>query len=231
MSGLIEALAGRVDAQLKDRVRRVTAPAHEASYECDAAALLEVCTTLRDAPQLRFEMLMDLAGLDYLHYGRDDWQTESATRSGFSRARVARSDTPDPDEPGRFAVVYQLLSLTHNQRLRLKVKCLDSAEPLLDSVVDVWACANWFEREAFDLFGILFRGHPDLRRLLTDYGFIGHPFRKDFPLIGNVEVRYDAERKRVVYQPVSIAPRVLVPKVIRHDNRYAPALHDPQVPR
>ena len=121
--------------------------------------------------------------------------------------------------------------VTHNQRLRLKAVCADTAEPVLDSVVDIWASANWFEREAFDLFGILFRGHPDLRRILTDYGFIGHPFRKDFPLSGNVEVQYDPERQRVVYQPVSITPRVLVPKVIRHDHRYDPALKDPQVPR
>ena len=231
MSELIEALAVKVDAQLQDRVRRVAALAAELSYETDAGVLLEVCRTLRDAPALKFEMLMDLAGLDYLHYGRDEWQTESATRSGFSRGRVARTAAPDPDEPGRFAVVYNLLSISHNQRLRLKVKCPDTAEPVVDSVVEVWAGANWFEREAFDLFGILFRGHPDLRRLLTDYGFIGHPFRKDFPLIGNVEVRYDPDKKRVVYQPVSIVPRVLVPKVIRHDHRYDPALKDKEVPR
>ena len=197
----------------------------------DAHRLLAVCRTLRDAPDLKFEMLMDLAGVDYLHYGLDAWQTESATRSGFSRGRVVRNDAPDPDAPGRFAVVYNLLSITHNQRLRLSVKCPDTAEPVIDSVVQVWAGANWFEREAFDLFGILFRGHPDLRRILTDYGFIGHPFRKDFPLIGNVEVRYDAEKQRVVYQPVSITPRVLVPKVIRHDHRYEPALRDEKVPR
>jgi NADH-quinone oxidoreductase subunit C len=231
VSELIEALAGRVDAQLKSSVRRSAALAHELAYECDAALLLEVCRTLRDAPDLKFEQLMDLAGLDLLHYGRDDWQTQSATRSGFSRARVAHSDRPDPDEPKRFAVVYHLLSVAHNQRLRLKVFCPDSEEPVLDSLVEVWAAANWFEREAFDLYGILFRGHPDLRRILTDYGFIGHPFRKDFPLSGNVEVQYDPDKKRVVYQPVSITPRVLVPKVIRHDNRYAAALHDSQVPR
>ncbi|MGH8265975.1 MAG: NADH-quinone oxidoreductase subunit C [Steroidobacteraceae bacterium] len=226
-----EALALKVDAQLPGSVRRVPALAHELAYEADAGALLGVCRALRDAPELKFEMLMDLAGVDYLHFGRDEWQTESATHSGFSRGRVARSDAPDPDAPGRFAVVYNLLSITHNQRLRLTVKCPDTAEPLLDSVVGVWASANWFEREAFDLFGILFRGHPDLRRLLTDYGFIGHPFRKDFPLIGNVEVQYDPDKRRVVYRPVSITPRVLVPKVIRHDHRYEPALRDSQVPR
>jgi NADH-quinone oxidoreductase subunit C len=226
-----EALAQKIDAQLSGSVRRLAALAAEVAYECEAAALLAVCRTLRDAPELKFEMLMDLAGVDYLVYGRDEWQTQSATRSGFSRGRVSRSDSPDLAAAGRFAVVYNLLSITHNQRLRLTVKCPDTAEPVLDSVVAVWAGANWFEREAFDLFGILFRGHPDLRRILTDYGFIGHPFRKDFPLIGNVEVQYDVDKQRVVYQPVSITARVLVPKVIRHDHRYEAALKDPQVPR
>ena len=231
MSESVEALAGKVDALLKASVRRVPALGAELAYESDAAALLAVCRTLRDAPELRFQMLMDLAGVDYLHFGRDDWETQSATRSGFSRARFAQEGPAEADAPGRFAVVYQLLSIAHNQRLRLKVRCPDTAEPTLDSVIDVWACANWFEREAFDLFGIVFRGHPDLRRILTDYGFIGHPFRKDFPLSGNVEVQYDPDKQRVVYRPVSITPRVLVPKVIRHDHRYDPALRDPQVPR
>jgi NADH-quinone oxidoreductase subunit C len=231
VSERIEALAGKVDAQLKGGVRRLPARVQELAYEVGATTLLSVCRTLRDNEELRFEMLMDLAGVDYLHYGRDDWQTESATRSGFSRASQPQSAPPDPAAPGRFAVIYNLLSITHNQRLRLKAICPDTAEPVLDSVVDIWASANWFEREAFDLYGILFRGHPDLRRILTDYGFIGHPFRKDFPLIGNVEVQYDPERQRVVYQPVSITPRVLVPKVIRHDHRYEPALKDPQGPR
>ena len=228
MSERIEALAGKVDAQLKGSARRLPSRAEELAYEVEAPALLSVCRTVRDAEDLRFEMLMDLAGVDYLHYGHDDWQTESATHTGFSRARRAQSAPPDPAAPGRFAVIYNLLSITHNQRLRLKAVCLDTAEPVLDSVVDIWASANWFEREAFDLFGILFRGHPDLRRILTDYGFIGHPFRKDFPLSGNVEVQYDPDKQRVVYQPVSITPRVLVPKVIRHDHRYEPGLKDPQ---
>jgi len=213
VSERIEALAGKVDAQLKGSVRRVPSLAPELAYEVEPAALATVCRTLRDAEGLKFEMLMDLAGVDYLQYGRDDWETFSATRSGFSRARFPEGAPPDPNAPGRFAV------------------CPDNAEPVLDSVVDIWASANWFEREAFDLFGILFRGHPDLRRILTDYGFIGHPFRKDFPLIGNVEVQYDPDKQRVVYQPVTITPRVLVPKVIRHDHRYEPALKDPQVPR
>jgi len=171
-------------------------------------------------------MLMDLTAVDYLHFGRDEWQTISATHSGFSRGRVARPNAHLPAGEARFAIVYQLLSITHNHRLRLRVPCAAGDEPVVDSVIDVWAAANWFEREAFDLYGILFRGHPDLRRLLTDYGFIGHPFRKDFPLAGNVEVRYDADKKRVIYQPVTIEPRVLVPKVIRDDHRYAPATKD-----
>jgi len=226
-----EALAAKVDAQLGARLRRVRALEGELAYETDPPALLEVCRLLRDHEDLRFEMLMDLAGVDYLHYGRDEWDTQSATRSGFSRGRKASGAAPDPKAPGRFAVVYNLLSITHNERLRLKVRCVDSLEPVVDSVVGVWAVANWFEREAFDLFGILFRGHPDLRRILTDYGFVGHPFRKDFPLSGNVEVQYDPDRQRVVYQPTSITPRVLVPKVIRVDHRYEPALKDPQAPR
>jgi NADH-quinone oxidoreductase subunit C len=224
-------LSRKIEAQLQDAVQRLPSLPSELSYEVKPEALLTACRTLRDAPDLKFEMLMDLAGVDYLQYGIDEWQTESATRSGFSRGKVARPTAPDPAMAGRFAVVYQLLSITHNRRLRLRVKCPDTQEPTVDSVIDIWAGANWFEREAFDLFGILFRGHPDLRRLLTDYGFIGHPFRKDFPLIGNVEVQYDPERKRVVYQPVSIVPRVLVPKVIRHDHRYEAALRDPEVPR
>jgi len=232
----IEALALQVDAHLSGKVKRVASLGDEVAYEVEASELLPVCRTLRDTPELKFEMLMDVAGVDYLHYGRDEWQTVTATRSGFSRGRVARTNAPDPDMAGRFAVVYQLLSITHNRRLRLRVKCPDSREPVVDSVIEIWSSANWFEREAFDLFGILFRGHPDMRRILTDYGFIGHPFRKDFPLIGNVEVQYDPDKKRVVYQPVSIVPRVLVPKVIRHDNRYDPALQDAvpkelQVPR
>ena len=143
----LEALAQAVEAQFKDTVRRVPAPAGELSYEVDAANLLTVCRTLRDAPELKFEMLMDVAGVDYLHYGRDEWQTQSATRSGFSRGRVARSDTPDPNMPGRFGVTYNLLSIANNQRLRLRVKCPDTQEPVVDSVVDIWASANWFERE------------------------------------------------------------------------------------
>jgi NADH-quinone oxidoreductase subunit C len=228
LSDRIEQLAQQVQALLEGRVTRVDSLPDEVCFETSAEQLQGVARTLRDAPELGFEQLMDVAGVDYLDYGKSEWKTLSATGSGFSRGVDRREPAAAEGlQPGRrFAVVYQLLSIARNQRLRLKVYCADDEDPSLPSVCDVWASANWFEREAFDLFGILFGGHPDLRRLLTDYGFIGHPFRKDFPLIGNVEVRYDPQQKRVVYQPVSIEPRVLVPKVIRHDNRYAPALRD-----
>ena len=218
----IAALAARVEARLPGLVQRVPALADELCYEVQPANIKQVCLALRDDPGLRFEILVDVAGIDYLDYATSEWKTLSATASGFSRGvnRGARL----PHDGARFAVAYHLLSISNNQRLRLRARCEDAEDPIIDSVVDIWPGANWFEREAFDLFGILFSGHPDLRRILTDYGFIGHPFRKDFPLIGNVEVRYDADRQRVVYEPVSIEPRTLVPKVIRSDNRYDPAL-------
>jgi NADH-quinone oxidoreductase subunit C len=236
LSEHIEALARHVDAQLQGRATRVPALATELTIEVAAAALLEAARILRDAPELRFETLIDVTVVDYLQFRLETWQTHSATETGFSRARIApapaeeHAPPPRPAAGARFAVVYHLLSVSNNQRLRVRVKCEDVEEPVVDSVVDIWASANWFEREAFDLFGVLFRNHPDLRRILTDYGFVGHPFRKDFPLIGNVEVRYDEEKKRVVYQPVSIEPRVLVPRVIRDDNRYNPALKDAPKP-
>ena len=219
----IAALAAKVEARLPNLLQRAPALPDELCYEVQPANIKDVCLALRDDPDLRFEILIDLAGLDYLEYAASEWKTFSATGSGFSRG-VNRGGPRKPHDGARFAVAYQLLSITHNQRLRLRARCEDAEDPIIDSVVDVWPGANWFEREAFDLFGILFTGHPDLRRILTDYGFIGHPFRKDFPLIGNVEVRYDADKQRVVYEPVSIEPRTLVPKVIRNDNRYAPAL-------
>ena len=162
---------------------------------------------------------MDLCGVDYSTYGGSAWETKSATDKGFGRA-VDNTSREEPEDEGfRYAVVYHILSLKHNMRLRVKVR-LDAGQPMIDSVTSIWESANWYEREAFDLFGILFDGHQDLRRILTDYGFIGHPFRKDFPLIGNVEMRYDADKKRVVYEPVSIQERTLVPRVIRGDNRH-----------
>ena len=174
-------------------------------------------------------MLVDICGVDYLTFGSDEWITDSATESGFSRGVERESvilDEADSFDPERFAVVYHLLSITYNFRLRLRVYTGESNPPIVKSVVDIWNSANWYERETFDLFGVLFEGHPDLRRILTDYGFIGHPFRKDFPLIGNVEVTYDADKGRVVYQPVTIEPRTLVPKVIRDDNRYSADLKE-----
>jgi NADH-quinone oxidoreductase subunit C len=222
-TGKMAALAARVEARLPGLLLRAPSLPDELCYEVQPDKLKEVMFALRDTPELKFETLIDLAGVDYLEYGSSEWKTYSATVTGFSRG-VNRGAARAPHDGARFAVAYQLLSVTHNHRLRIRARCVDAEDPLIDSVVDVWPGANWFEREAFDLFGILFTGHPDLRRILTDYGFIGHPFRKDFPLIGNVEVRYDADKQRVVYEPVSIEPRTLVPRVIRDDNRYDAAL-------
>jgi NADH-quinone oxidoreductase subunit C len=195
--------------------------------------LLAVCQALRDEADWSFEQLIDLCGVDYSAYGQDEWSTDTATSRGFSRGRetpshaaAGFSQQAGSTEQKRFAVVYHLLSVQHNRRLRLRTWCEPGEPPMVDSVIEIWKAADWFEREAFDLFGILFSGHPDLRRLLTDYGFIGHPFRKDFPLSGNVEVRYDPAKGRVVYEPVSIEPRTLVPRVIRSDHRYEPALKE-----
>jgi NADH-quinone oxidoreductase subunit C len=221
----LDHLAALIEAALPGKLVRAANSVGELTYEARASDLLESATVLRDRSGLEFQMCMDVCGVDYLEHGRAEWKTQHATASGFSRGVVRGMQRAGEVEPGRrFAVVYHLLSISRNQRLRLKVFCEEDAQPAVDSVTPIWAGAAWFEREAFDLFGIMFKGHPDLRRLLTDYGFIGHPFRKDFPLSGNVEVRYDPEKRRVVYQPVTIEPRVLVPKVIRHDNRYDPQL-------
>lgn len=205
MSDVKQDLANALQARFGSSLTECRVAVGEVTVQLPDEKLLEVCTALRDEPEFSFEQLIDLCGVDYLEYGETPWQGP------------------------RFAVVYHLLSIKNNQRLRLKVfpQLISSEDmPRVDSVVDIWNAANWYEREAFDLFGILFEGHPDLRRLLTDYGFIGHPFRKDFPLIGNVEMRYDPHKKRVVYEPVSIVPRILVPRVIRHDNRYEVNLSD-----
>ncbi len=210
--------------QIKDRfgkeVRNIALAQGELTLEVERDAWVSVAKALRDEAVFQFETLIDLCGVDYSEYGATQWQTFESTRTGFCRGVEASADeqTVFWDKP-RFAVVVHLLSLQHNQRLRLRT-FVDEGLPMLDTLIDVWDAANWYEREAFDLFGILFEGHPDLRRLLVDYGFVGHPFRKDFPLIGHVEMRYDAREERVVYEPVSIKPRTLVPKVIRHDNRY-----------
>ncbi|HKR75637.1 MAG TPA: NADH-quinone oxidoreductase subunit C [Rhodanobacter sp.] len=220
-TSLAERLAARFGDTLKISVVR-----NETTAELAAADLLAVATALRDEPGFRFSELIDVCGVDYLGYGQTEWDTTDVTSTGFSRGvegeaqgRFGWADRPrGVNQPRRYAAVIHLLSIEHNQRLRLRVFCEDDSLPLVPSVTGIWPGANWFEREAFDLYGIIFDGHPDLRRILTDYGFVGHPFRKDFPLIGNVEVRYDPEQKRVVYEPVtSVVPRVLVPRVIRDD--------------
>ncbi len=222
-------LAERVAATLGDKAAAIETAHGELTVEIAAKDWLDAGRQLRDAPELRFEQLIDLCGVDYLGHGEDEWDTEDVSAEGFSRGVEGNSGPgrfdwearPRPALENRFAVVVHLLSVTKNRRLRMRCRVPDDDVPVVTSLVEVWTSANWYEREAFDLYGILFEGHPDLRRILTDYGFIGHPFRKDFPLIGNVEVRYDPEKGRVVYQPVSIEPRVLVPKVIRSDSRYA----------
>jgi NADH-quinone oxidoreductase subunit C len=229
MSNRYEKLAARIDERFGEQMTRVDSICGEVTYEVDKDDLHEVATALRNEAEFGFEMLMDVCGVDYLTYGSDEWTTASATGTGFSRG-VEREpvilDEADEFEPRRFAVVYHLLSLQHNFRMRLRAFTGTDNPPMMPSVVDIWNGANWFEREVFDLYGILFVGHPDLRRILTDYGFVGHPFRKDFPLIGNVEVTYDVDKGRVAYQPVSIEPRTLVPRVIRDDNRYSEDLKD-----
>jgi NADH-quinone oxidoreductase subunit C len=187
----IAALTESLKTTFADKAVQISGTGGELTIVAQATDLLSMAGTLRDHPGLKFEQLIDLCGLDYQGYGNGRYD-------GL-----------------RYAVVYHLLSVSSNHRLRLKVFATDDEFPVMDSVMGIWPSANWFEREAFDLFGIMFPGHPDLRRILTDYGFIGHPFRKDFPLSGFVEVRYDPDQKRVVYQPVSIEPRETVPRVVR----------------
>ena len=223
-------LAEALHAEFGDRLESVTEAFGEVTAEIAVDKLVEVATALRDNGAFQFQQLVDLCGIDYSQYGRAEWQTEDASRAGFSRGvddgatmgRLQFGDELDSlaTRGRRFAAIYHLVSYSLNQRLRLRVYAPDDDFPVVPSITDVWASANWYEREAFDLFGILFNGHPDLRRILTDYGFVGHPFRKDFPLVGHVEMRYDPERERVVYEPVSIEPRVLVPRVRRDDHRY-----------
>jgi len=213
------ALASALERHFAAQGCEVLTALGEVTLIVPAERLLAVAGALRDHKDFHFAELIDLCGVDYSAYGRSEWVTEEASTTGFGRG-VDRDFDPKLDDPKRFAVVYHLLSLEHNRRLRLRVYA-GGAAPMVDSVRGLWTVADWYEREAFDLFGILFRGHPDLRRLLTDYGFVGHPFRKDFPLIGQVEMRYDPEQQRVVYEPVSIEPRTLVPRVIRSDSRYA----------
>jgi NADH-quinone oxidoreductase subunit C len=192
----LQALQTRIEELAGDRMSGSDIDRNELTVDISADDLVDICHALRDGEQFAFDTLIDVCGIDYSTY---------------------RKEAGGTWDGARFGVIYHLLSTTRNQRLRLRV-FVDESNPILKSVIGVWPVANWFEREAFDLFGILFEGHPDLRRILTDYGFIGHPFRKDFPLSGHVEMRYDEEKGRVVYEPVSIEPRVLVPRVIRDEG-------------
>lgn len=229
MSDSRQQLADALREAFAERIDSVAVAFDEVTVEVTAENLVAVATELRDDARFQFQQLIDVCGVDYSQFGRDEWLTEDASRSGFSRGVAAASagrlqfgDELEPLTPKgrRFAAVYHLLSYAHNRRLRLRVFAGEDDFPIVPTVTGIWASADWYEREAFDLFGILFSGHPDLRRILTDYGFVGHPFRKDFPLVGNVEMRYDPERERVVYEPVSIEARVLVPRVKRQDHRY-----------
>jgi len=194
MNAKLAALSARLESLLADRDHSLSEEVGELTLVIPRTSMREVMRLLRDDYDLHFQQLVDLCGVDYSTYGEGAWKGP------------------------RFAVVYHLLSLSRNQRLRVRVFCPDDDFPVVDSVVDIWPSANWYEREAFDLFGIVFEGHPDLRRILTDYGFIGHPFRKDFPLTGHVEMRYDPDLQRVVYQPVTIEAREITPRVIREDT-------------
>ena len=234
------AFVERLSARFPDATVTVAVPRGEVGIEFPNGDWHAGCAVLRD--EFGFESLVDLCGVDYLGYGSDEWDTDVSSE-GFSRGvegrgvgRFKYGETTTQQTQGiegqaiesvlhrRYAAVAQLLSVQHNRRVRVKAFAQNDDLPIVASLTDLWPVANWFEREAFDLFGIIFEGHPDLRRILTDYGFVGHPFRKDFPLIGNVEVRYDEEKKRVIYEPVtSVEPRVGVPRVIRDDARYQTA--------
>lgn len=214
-----ENLLEQLRSELTDSFTSISMACNEVTLECEPDALKSLLYQLRDRPAFAFDQLIDLCVVDYLLYGVYDWETDSASENGFSRGVERQEEKAGVWNKPRFAVVYHLLSTTKNCRLRVKT-FIEEGNAIVQSVHEIWKGANWFEREAYDLFGILFTGHPDLRRILTDYGFIGHPFRKDFPLSGHVEMRYDALLKKVIYEPVDIEPRITVPKVIRDDNRY-----------
>ncbi|OLE32729.1 MAG: NADH-quinone oxidoreductase subunit C [Alphaproteobacteria bacterium 13_1_20CM_3_64_12] len=207
-----ETLAASLTAAFGERLGGVTVALNELTAVVHAANLVDTMRGLRDRPELSFETLIDLCGVDYSDYGGSKTDIMYSSSDATSPEPAART------HPNRFAAVYHLLSLTHNTRLRVRSFATDDDFPVLPSVIDVWPGANWYEREAFDFYGIMFAGHPDLRRILTDYGFVGHPFRKDFPLSGHVEMRYDPEQGRVIYQPVTIEPREVTPRIIREEN-------------
>jgi NADH-quinone oxidoreductase subunit C len=202
MTSRTASLVEAVKAALGDKIVDITTALGEVTLIIKAVDLVEAMTVLRDCPELRFEQLIDVCGVDYGSFGKAAWD---GVPSGVGAG-------------ARYAAVYHLLSLTYNWRLRVRAFAVDDELPVIDSLVNIWPSANWFEREAFDLYGIVFAGHPDLRRILTDYGFIGHPFRKDFPVSGNVEMRYDPDQQRVIYQPVTIEPREITPRIVRVEN-------------
>ena len=239
MPSRLDSLTAALQTTFGDRLAGITTAVGELTIEVKPENLTAVAAALRDAADLRFEQLLDLCGVDYSAYGETAWEGSppvaedtsfealeklgathvAPTAPGDPVEGAASEAAPPPPVPGkRFAVVYHLLSITHNWRLRLRVHAADDEFPVVDTMTDIWPSANWYEREAFDLLGIMFTGHPDLRRILTDYGFIGHPFRKDFPLSGNVEMRYDPDQQRVIYQPVTIEPREIVPRVLREED-------------
>ena len=228
MSDTAKAIVELFTGRFGDRVSVGASLKGIQTIEVDVDAWLEVCRALRDEDEFCYEQLTDLCGVDYLSYGQSEWDTTGASTEGFGRGvesmgpgRFNWADRPEAEDvKQRFGIVVHLLSFKHNRRLRVRCYAPDEGMPIVPSLVEIWSSANWYEREAFDLFGVVFEGHPDLRRILTDYGFTGHPFRKDFPLIGNVAVRYDSQKKRVVYEPVEIEPRVGVPRVLRNDSRY-----------
>ncbi len=230
MSNTLQQLVDLLRGAFGDKLTSVSLKFNEVTVELSPDKLIDVTTELRDSDEFAFQQLIDLCGVDYSQFGQVEWQTNDASRAGFSRGvdpatsmgRLQFGDELESvtAEGRRFAAVYHLLSYRKNWRLRLRVYAADDDFPVVPTVTNVWNVADWYEREAFDLFGIHFSDHPDLRRILTDYGFVGHPFRKDFPLIGHVEMRYDPEKGRVIYEPVTIEPRVLVPKVKRDDHRY-----------
>lgn len=229
MSKKLQNLSEKIKNKLGDLVQSQVIDAGELTIEVSPSSLVNVATQLRDDADFAFDSLIDLCGVDYVSYGLTEWATDDPSTTGFSRGVVAADsgrlrfgdelESLNAGKP-RFASVIHLLSYSNNQRIRIRAFAEDNEFPVVPSVIEIWNSANWYERESFDLFGIVYENHPDLRRILTDYGFVGHPFRKDFPLVGNVEMRYDPEQSRVIYEPVSIEPRVLVPRVIREDNRY-----------
>ena len=220
MSDYLHSLKDNITSALSTWQHQIIEDYNELTIEINPKDIVAVARQLRDAESLAFDMLVDISGVDYLHYGLSEWRTDEAANTSYERGVQWLTPEDRSDAmPERFGVVYHLLSIPHNHRVRIKLY-VPEQDPIIDSVYEVWPAANWFEREVFDLYGVLFQNQPDLRRILTDYGFIGHPFRKDFPLSGKVEVRYDAASERVVYEGVNIEPRVLAPKVVREDNRY-----------